>query len=108
MLWWAVHQQMNLVVFAAARCKHGERAVSIGGALLVVLAGGAAEPYFLGQQKVFPVSFHGAKGWFAPAFLPLKLMIFWLLRVWFTKEYKRTASPYQAPEGLFALHKQIL
>jgi hypothetical protein len=66
----------------------------------------AAASFFLGQQKVFPASWRGAKVWFVPAFLPLLLMIFWLLRVWFTKAYKRTASPYQAPIGPAALRKQ--
>ena len=53
----------------------------------------ASGSFFLGQQKVFPASLRGLKVWFVPAFPPLLLMIFWLLRVWFTKAYKRTASP---------------
>jgi uncharacterized membrane protein len=55
----------------------------------------AAGSFFLGQQKVFPASLRGSKVWFAPAFLPLLLMIFWLLRVWFTNEYKRPGSSYR-------------
>jgi hypothetical protein len=65
----------------------------------------AAGSFFLGQQKVFPVSLRGAKVWFVPAFLPLILMIFWLFRVWFTKEYKRTASSYQAHTSSYQAHK---
>jgi uncharacterized membrane protein len=53
----------------------------------------ASGSFFLGQQKVFPVALRGLKVWFVPAFLPLFLLIFWLLRVWFTKTYKKTASP---------------
>jgi uncharacterized membrane protein len=66
----------------------------------------ASGSFFLGQQKVFPTSLRGLKVWFVPAFLPLILMIFWLLRVWFTKAYKRTASPYQAHKGPAAFRKQ--
>lgn len=54
----------------------------------------ATGSFFLGQQKVFPASLRGLKLWFVPAFLPLVLLIFWLVRVWLTKEYKRTASAY--------------
>ena len=66
----------------------------------------ASGSFFLGQQKVFPASLRGLKVWFVPAFLPLLLMIFWLLRVWFTKAYKRTASPYQVHEGPAVFRKQ--
>lgn len=55
----------------------------------------ATGSFFLGQQKVFPASLRGLKVWFVPAFLPLLLLIFWLVRVWFTKAYKRTASPIE-------------
>ena len=65
----------------------------------------ATGSFFLGQQKVFPASLRGLKVWFVPAFLPLLLLIFWLVRVWFTKAYKRTASPYQAPKGPATLRK---
>lgn len=54
----------------------------------------ATGSFFLGQQKVFPASLRGLKLWFVPALLPLVLLIFWLVRVWLTKEYKRTASAY--------------
>ena len=68
----------------------------------------AAGSFFLGQQKVFPVAMRGLKVWFVPAFLPLLLMIFWLVRVWFTKEYKKTASPYRTLENRVKLPKQLL
>jgi hypothetical protein len=56
----------------------------------------ATGSFFLGQQKVFPASLRGLKIWLVPAFLPLALLIFWLLRVWLTKEYKKTGSLYPA------------
>ena len=52
----------------------------------------ATGSFFLGQQKVFPASLRGLKVWFVPAFLPLLLLVFWLLRVWITKEHKTAAS----------------
>lgn len=55
----------------------------------------ATGSFFLGQQKVFPASLRGLKVWFVPAFLPLVLLIFWLLRVWFTKAYRRTGSAHR-------------
>ncbi|HEY6390290.1 MAG TPA: hypothetical protein VIX89_03360 [Bryobacteraceae bacterium] len=65
----------------------------------------ATGSFFLGQQKVFPASLRGLKVWFVPAFLPLLLLIFWLFRVWFTKTYKKTPSPYQVPKGPAAFRK---
>lgn len=52
----------------------------------------ATASFFLGQQKVFPASLRGLKVWFVPAFLPLLMMIYWLIRARFTKAFKRTAS----------------
>ena len=46
----------------------------------------ATGSFFLGQQQVFPVAWRGAAVWFVPALLPLVLLIFWLLRVWFTNK----------------------
>ena len=45
----------------------------------------ASGSFFLGQQKVFPVPLRGLKVWFVPAFLPLLLLIYWVIRVRFTK-----------------------
>jgi hypothetical protein len=49
----------------------------------------AAASFFLGQQKVMPAFMHGSPLLFVPAFAPLVLMVFWLVRVrltsWFTK-----------------------
>jgi hypothetical protein len=39
--------------------------------------------FFLGQQKVMPVSILGSPLLFVPAFAPLVLMIFWLFRIRF-------------------------
>jgi hypothetical protein len=59
----------------------------------------ASGSFFLGQQKVFPVALQGLKVWLVPAFLPLLLMIFWVLRMWFTKSFRepeRSAAPITA------------
>jgi uncharacterized membrane protein len=48
----------------------------------------ATGSFFLGQQQVFPASWRGANVWFVPALLPLVLLIYWALRVWFRKDYK--------------------
>jgi hypothetical protein len=66
----------------------------------------ASGSFFLGKQNVFPISWRGAKVWYVLAFLPLVLLIFWLLRVWFTKAYRRTASLRQAHKGSAAFRKQ--
>lgn len=47
----------------------------------------ATGSFFLGQQKVFPVFLRGLAVWYVPAFLPLLLMIFWLIRVRFKNAY---------------------
>lgn len=47
----------------------------------------ASGSFFLGQQKVFPVFLRGLAVWYVPAFLPLLLMIFWLIRVRFKNAY---------------------
>ncbi|HEY1423424.1 MAG TPA: hypothetical protein VGF20_08225 [Candidatus Acidoferrum sp.] len=52
----------------------------------------ATGSFFLGQQQVFPASWRGAPVWFVPALLPLVMLIYWVLRVWITKEYKRADS----------------
>jgi uncharacterized membrane protein len=49
----------------------------------------ASGSFFLGQQKVFPLFLRGLKIWWVPALLPLVLMIYWVIRVRFTKEYKK-------------------
>jgi uncharacterized membrane protein len=68
----------------------------------------ASGSFFLGQQKVFPSSLRGSKVWLVPAFLPLVLMIFWLLRVWFTNKYKRTGSSNRTPTNSVEFGKQTL
>jgi uncharacterized membrane protein len=52
----------------------------------------ATGSFFLGQQKVFPVAWRGAAIWWALAFLPMALMIFWLLRVWFANRWRAVRS----------------
>ena len=49
----------------------------------------ATGSFFLGQQQVFPAWLRGSPALFVPALLPLALLIFWLLRVWFTSTYRK-------------------
>jgi uncharacterized membrane protein len=55
----------------------------------------ATGSFFLGQQQVFPVSMHGSPALFIPALLPLALMSFWLLRVWFSSSYRKKPAVIQ-------------
>jgi uncharacterized membrane protein len=55
----------------------------------------ATGSFFLGQQQVFPVSMHGSPVLFIPALLPLALMSFWLLRVWFSSSYRKKPAVIQ-------------
>lgn len=48
----------------------------------------ATGSFFLGQQQVFPKWLRGSPALFVPALLPLVLLIFWVLRVWFGKMYE--------------------
>ncbi|HEX5056597.1 MAG TPA: hypothetical protein VFX02_08875 [Gammaproteobacteria bacterium] len=47
---------------------------------------------FLGQMKVFPGSIRESNILFVPAFLPLVLMIYWLLRVGLTNRYRKAPA----------------
>jgi uncharacterized membrane protein len=49
----------------------------------------ATGSFFLGQQQVFPVFLRKSTLLFVPAFLPLLLLIFWLIRVRFSNAYTR-------------------
>jgi hypothetical protein len=49
----------------------------------------ATGSFFLGQQQVFPAFMRNTNVLFIPAFLPLILMIFWLVRVRFANAYQR-------------------
>jgi hypothetical protein len=49
----------------------------------------ATGSFFLGQQQVFPKTWRGSIVWFIPAFLPLAVMIFWLVRLSSTNVYKK-------------------
>ena len=53
----------------------------------------ATGSFFLGQQKVFPKAWRGAAVWFIPALLPLAAMIFWLIRIRFTRAGKSRSVP---------------
>jgi uncharacterized membrane protein len=47
----------------------------------------AAASFFLGQQDVFPDAVRGLAIWFAPPFLVLGVMTFWILRVRFAARF---------------------
>jgi uncharacterized membrane protein len=44
---------------------------------------------FLGQQQVFPDFIRKSNVLFVPAILPLPLLIYWMIRVRFTRKYKK-------------------
>jgi hypothetical protein len=49
----------------------------------------ATGSFFLGQQQVFPVFLRNSIALLIPAILPLVLLIFWFVRVRFTKAYRK-------------------
>jgi hypothetical protein len=53
----------------------------------------ATGSFFLGQQQVFPAFLRASNILLVPAFLPLLLLVFWLVRVRFTNAYRRTFAP---------------
>jgi amino acid permease len=53
----------------------------------------ATGSFFLGQQQVFPAFLRNTKVLFIPAFLPLVLLIFWLIRVRFSKARNTMSMP---------------
>lgn len=54
----------------------------------------ATGSFFLGQgSKIFPSLFRDSAWLFVPAFLPLVLLFFWLVRVRFTDAYKKMFGP---------------
>jgi uncharacterized membrane protein len=59
----------------------------------------AALSFFLGQQKVMPASWRGSKWLFVPPLLVLVMLIYWVVRVMFTKKYRRSGFPSRIPEA---------
>jgi uncharacterized membrane protein len=53
--------------------------------------------FFLGQQKVMPESVRGSPLWFVPALAPLAVMIFWFVRVRFTRWLGGAIDPANSP-----------
>jgi hypothetical protein len=53
----------------------------------------AAASIFLARQQIFPALMRKTGALFLLSFLPLILMIFWLVRVRFTKAYERKTMP---------------
>jgi hypothetical protein len=58
----------------------------------------AAGSIFLARQELFPAFMRKTGMLYLLSFLPLLLMIFWLIRVRFTNVFKRKASPAVRPE----------
>jgi uncharacterized membrane protein len=52
----------------------------------------AAGSFFLGQQKVMPHFMRGSPLLFVPAFAPLALMVFWLVRIRVGNSFRRRAT----------------
>jgi hypothetical protein len=53
----------------------------------------ATGSFFLGQQKVMPVWMQGSKVLFVLGLAPLGFMLFWLVRVRFTRWYRGGTPP---------------
>lgn len=51
----------------------------------------ATASFFLGQQKVMPVSWHNSPLLFIPALAPLVFLVFWMIRVRLTRWYGQAA-----------------
>jgi len=68
----------------------------------------AASSIFLARQQIFPAFLRKTGALFLLSFLPLILMVFWLIRVRFKNAYKITASLYRTHEIHPALREQSL
>jgi hypothetical protein len=60
----------------------------------------ATVSFFLGQQRVFPAWLQGSIALLIPAFLPLVLLVFWLIRVRFTNPYRGSGWVSRRSESL--------
>jgi hypothetical protein len=59
----------------------------------------ATTSFFQGQQDEFPEAWQGNAWWHAPSLAVLGAMIFWLIRVRFSKRYGRYAPGHPARPG---------
>jgi hypothetical protein len=62
----------------------------------------AAASIFLARQQIFPAFLRKTGALFLLSFLPLILMIFWLVRVRFVNAYKKRAPVVGGPEPALA------
>jgi hypothetical protein len=62
----------------------------------------AAGSFFLGQQQLCPAHLQGSPVLFVPVFLPLAVMLFWLIRVRLTRWYDAPGSSDVATVGATA------
>jgi uncharacterized membrane protein len=68
----------------------------------------ATASFFLGQQKVMPVSIRGSKLLLVPPLLVLFLLFYWLIRVLFTSLYKKATPPFASRQGSAGFRRQPL
>jgi len=64
----------------------------------------ATVSFFLGQPQVFPVWLRGSLFLVALAFLPLFLLVFWLIRVRFTNTYQKSGRVTRRSESSLPAH----
>lgn len=68
----------------------------------------AAGSFFLGQQKVMPVWMHGSPVLTALAVAPLGFLVFWLIRVKYTKWWRDDAPPAEPPADSGSLREEAI
>jgi hypothetical protein len=57
----------------------------------------AASSIFLARQQLFPAIMRKTGALFLLSFLPLGLMVFWLVRVRVARRFKKSVAGYRAP-----------
>jgi hypothetical protein len=68
----------------------------------------AASSIFLARQQIFPAIFRKTGALFLLSFLPLGLMVFWLVRVRFARKFQKPVTAYRAPVVRAELRGQSL
>lgn len=67
----------------------------------------ASASIFLARAHLFPAFIRRTGTLYLLSFLPLVLMVFWLIRIRFTKAFKESAVPYRTHEVRTAFGKRI-
>jgi hypothetical protein len=68
----------------------------------------AASSIFLARQQLFPAFMRKTGALFLLSFLPLALMVFWLVRVRFARAYRKPVTAYRAEAVCAELREQPL